>query len=96
MDAKGEAEMGQIFQTLQRHWEGAVFCHTRFSIAAQQHGIHEKEMQTRSLQSPREEDAKGKNISQSSVPHLSAPKHHIRDDGTFIIVGKAFTQCMCN
>ncbi|KAK2874468.1 hypothetical protein Q8A67_021621 [Cirrhinus molitorella] len=36
LDAKAEAEMEENFRALQRHWERAEFCHTRFIIAVQQ------------------------------------------------------------
>ncbi|KAI7795482.1 putative dynein heavy chain domain-containing protein 1, partial [Triplophysa rosa] len=75
VEAIAEADMEQTFKTLQRHWKGAVFRHTRFIIAVPQQ------------QSPREGDAKEKNTSHSSVSHLSAPKHHIKDGETFTILG---------
>lgn len=50
VEAKAEADMEQTFQTLLRHWKGAVFHHTRFIVAVPQQ------------QSPQEGDAKDKHL----------------------------------
>lgn len=82
MEAKAEEDMKQTFKTLQMHWKGAVFRHTRFIIVVPQQ------------QSPQQGDAKEKNTSHSSVSRLSAPKLHIKDGETFTILGKACTMPM--
>ncbi|XP_051967401.1 dynein heavy chain domain-containing protein 1 [Xyrauchen texanus] len=75
LDAKAEADMDQTFQTLQSHWKGAAFCHSRFIIAVQQQHY------------PQLGDAKGVNTFPSHDSPRNALKHHIRDGGTFTIVG---------
>ncbi|XP_073732029.1 dynein heavy chain domain-containing protein 1 [Misgurnus anguillicaudatus] len=71
LEAKADADMDHIFQTLKTHWEGAVFHHSRFVVSVQQ----------------QLEDAKEKSTSYSSESPLRASKHHVRDGGTFTIVG---------
>ncbi|XP_073667956.1 dynein heavy chain domain-containing protein 1 [Paramisgurnus dabryanus] len=71
LEAKADADMDQTFQTLKKHWKGAVFHHSRFVVSMHQ----------------QLEDAKEKSTSYSSASPLRASKHHVRDGGTFTIVG---------